>query len=926
MIVGLLTTANSVTYANTLKVGVLAFNGSEKTIEKWQETIHYLSATINDYQFELVPVTNISELSLRTGKNEFDFILTNPSSYVEIEQKFDASRLLTLQNNRQNTPYTVFGSVIFTLKDRVDINHIHDLKNKSLMIVSRKGFGGWYVAWGEMLENEFDPYEELKELKVSNEGTQTHVVESVLNHSVDVGIVRTDMLERMDAANVIDISKIKVIGQKDTPGFPFLHSSKLYPEWAFAKAHNTSNEIAQKVAIALLQLHPNHIASLSGKYIGWNVPLNYEPVNDLLRQLRVDPYQSYGKLNLKQAFVVYKIEVLTTISLFIASLIMLFYFYRKNLDLNIKRNKILCEMKVLEKEVESRKNNITLLNTIGNAQSSYINTSNERLAFDSLLNGLLQLTGSHFGAIIDMGETNDCDQSPNRYQPYSVLARYYDEEGKLHTSTSPVKISNIQSVSEIIEQVARSKKPVISSINFTESGLFSQRVMKHMPTYNNIIAAPVLQGDKLLGIICLCNAKKEYQLALIQFLSPLFATCTNLITRFKDKKVSIHNEVALRESEKRQRKILSSISDALIIINESGKISDFNPAAERMFGYSNSEVMNKRVNMLMPAHLSEKHDYYIKKRIKGDKTIEGSIAAEIVGKRKDGSEFPALLSISEMLINDQRFFTGFIRDISDLKRNESLKREKEAAELANKTKSEFIANMSHELRTPMHGIMSFSKLGIIKIEKEDFKPLKKYFENIELSGTRLVKLINNILDLSSIETGHMRLDYEICDLNKIIDNCISETESLAENKSITIQTVNKDNPENPNQKFTLCCDQTRIHQVIINLLSNAIKFSPEKGKILITFHHITTIINEKEVDAIHLDVADEGLGIPADEVESIFEKFIQSSQTKTKAGGTGLGLSICREFIKLHHGEINASNRSTGGTEISVILPVEQIM
>ncbi|MDH5257158.1 MAG: PhnD/SsuA/transferrin family substrate-binding protein, partial [Gammaproteobacteria bacterium] len=600
---------SSAANAQTVKIGVRAINGIDNTIAKWQKTADYLTQSIKGTTFELIPVTSIDDLSNRTGNNEFDFILTIPSSYVDIEQKYNASRLLTLQNKRQGKPYTVFGSVIFTHKNRSDINTIADLENKTLMVISKKAFGGWRVAWGEMLNNSFDPHKKLKKLIYSSKNTQFDVVESVIRGDVDAGVVRTDMLERMHAKNKIDIKNIKVIGQKTTKGFPFLHSTKLYPEWAFVKSHNTPNELAQEVAIALLQLEKNHPAAISGQYVGWNVPLNYEPVNELLRQLRVEPYQNYGRLNLTQALNVYRLEIATIIGILLFTIGTLLYFFRTNRLLNQKRRGIQNELNALEIEIDQRNNNISLLNTIGNAQSYYINNNNERLAFDTLLTGILELTDSYFGAIVQLTENNN---PLHCYIPYSIIVRYLEEDGQLSTRTIPVNLSRVNPVYELFEDVKNTKRTKTKTIDLRDQNIFSQKTLANIPGSSNAAGIPITSGKHLIGIIFLWNSPKQYNPKTLDLISPLFSTCTNLITRFNESKISKENEDARREAEQQQRTILESMSDALIIINDEGNIIQFNQAAESIFGYTSAEIIGNSSGILMPEKLTSKHNDSVK--------------------------------------------------------------------------------------------------------------------------------------------------------------------------------------------------------------------------------------------------------------------------------------------------------------------------
>ena len=227
--------------------------------------------------------------------------------------------------------------------------------------------------------------------------------------------------------------------------------------------------------------------------------------------------------------------------------------------------------------------------------------------------------------------------------------------------------------------------------------------------------------------------------------------------------------------------------------------------------------------------------------------------------------------------------------------------------------------MTHELRTPLHAILSFSKLGSRK--KLDENPNKKseYFNKIHYSGERLLDLMENLLELSKYDAGKAEFNIVSHSLNAIIEETILDLNILLEEKSLDIELVV------PEHKFEVMLDKIRIEQVIKNLLSNAIKFSPENGKIKIQLEINSVVLGRRDTDtetvaAIKFSVMDEGLGIPEDELSMIFDKFIQSTKTKTGAGGTGLGLAICREVIAGHSGKIWAENNPDGGAKFSFIL------
>ena len=226
---------------------------------------------------------------------------------------------------------------------------------------------------------------------------------------------------------------------------------------------------------------------------------------------------------------------------------------------------------------------------------------------------------------------------------------------------------------------------------------------------------------------------------------------------------------------------------------------------------------------------------------------------------------------------------------------------------ASQAKSEFLANMSHELRTPLHGILSFADFGIKKHTQVKPDKLLTYFQHIRKSGDTLLRLLNDLLDLAKLESKKMTFEFQSADLSALVASVLDEFSSLVSERGLRIQ----DETGNFHEKVAL--DSTRIQQVLRNLLSNAVKFSLEG----------TTIeagISGKE-DSVVVWVRDRGPGVPEEELERVFEKFVQSSKTKSGAGGTGLGLAICREIITAHHGRIWAENCPDGGGVFSFEIP-----
>lgn len=213
---------------------------------------------------------------------------------------------------------------------------------------------------------------------------------------------------------------------------------------------------------------------------------------------------------------------------------------------------------------------------------------------------------------------------------------------------------------------------------------------------------------------------------------------------------------------------------------------------------------------------------------------------------------------------------------------------------SSRIKSDFLANISHELRTPMHAIINYSDMGLEKAGGTEIEKITKYFNNINISSKRLLNLINQLLDLSKLESGKLNLFPSETSLEQLTEEVLIEVDSLIRSKSLTIY---KDVSGDVSGYF----DGEKIYRVIMNLLSNAIKFSPSGGRIEISIN--------KDQGKLNFRIADTGPGIPANELDAIFDSFVQSSKTKTGAGGTGLGLAICKQIIGLHNGDIWAENR-----------------
>ena len=312
-----------------VKIGILAKRGKSNATEMWRPTVDYLTSAITGYKFELVPLS-FEQIYSTVGRGEVDFVITNPGMYVELESFYGTTRIATLKNLRLGNAYTTFGGVIFRKSSRTEIRSLTDFKNKVFVGVDETSLGGWQAAWREFEKVDVNPYRDFKQLTFV--GTHDEVVYAVRDGKADGGTVRTDTLETMAAEGKITLSDFTVINQqKYTKEFPFALSTSLYPEWPFAAVKHTSETLAKKVVVALLNMPEEGQAAKVSRSKGWTIPLSYERVHECFKELHVGPYKDFGKITFRDLFDRYLYWTFSIIFSFFCLGVATIYFQRRTL-------------------------------------------------------------------------------------------------------------------------------------------------------------------------------------------------------------------------------------------------------------------------------------------------------------------------------------------------------------------------------------------------------------------------------------------------------------------------------------------------------------------------------------------------------------------------------------------------------------------
>lgn len=358
--------------------------------------------------------------------------------------------------------------------------------------------------------------------------------------------------------------------------------------------------------------------------------------------------------------------------------------------------------------------------------------------------------------------------------------------------------------------------------------------------------------------------------------------------------VIVEDRRRLADSEGRMRAILDNVSECIITTNDHGMIQSVNPALERMFGYKAEQVTGRHLSILFTDLYQRIHDNYIADS-QTNHDPQHHFTSEAFGLRKNRSEIALEVTASDFVLGNERLFVWIMRDITERKK-------------VDRMKDEFVSVVSHELRTPLTSILGSLGLlnsGVMGDLSDQAQQMLTIAQN---NSERLVRLINDILDIEKIESGELSFTGQRIDLAELVRQSVDANRGFGEKYSVTFVI------EESLSDTYVQGDHDRLMQVLANLLSNAAKYSPAQGTVYIG------MIRKKHF--VSVTVRDEGPGIPDAFRDRIFEKFAQvdSSDTRQK-DGTGLGLSIARSIVELHGGIVGFTSPACGGTEFFFDLP-----
>jgi PAS domain S-box-containing protein len=385
------------------------------------------------------------------------------------------------------------------------------------------------------------------------------------------------------------------------------------------------------------------------------------------------------------------------------------------------------------------------------------------------------------------------------------------------------------------------------------------------------------------------------------------------VATFFDITERLRTQSALHESEQRLSRLVDTVADGVIAIDADEQVVLFNRAAERMFGVPAEQALGGPVERFIPQPLRARHHELIGRYAMdtADMLRMRGASHELTGLRANGEVFPMEGSLSKLETDQGLVMTVVLRDMSERFAMRDERKAREALEAANRAKTEFLSRMSHELRTPLNAVLGFAQLMRLDRESALGPAQQLRAQRIEEAGMHLLALVNDVLDLSRVESGRMSLSLEAVDLRAVADEAIELMQPLADDARVGIR-KGFDRGAAPADDAWVLADRVRLRQVLVNLLANAVKYNRPGGHVMV----------DCAADGATVDctVADDGPGMTAEQLANLFQPFNRLGAERTAVQGTGIGLVLSRHMVGLMHGTLSIDSAPGSGTLATVRL------
>ena len=834
------------------RIGILAFRPKPETSQRWQPLVDYLNANISGRRLELVPLT-YPELEAAVHKKEVDFVLTQPAHYVQLTYPERLhSPLATLVEKQGNLSLGSFGGVIAVRAERSDITSLTDLRGKRIATSGTNSLGSYQMQAGELANIGITLPGDAKVIETGQ--PQDLAITELLADRADAAFVRSGVLEAMQQEGKLDLARIRVINTQQVEGFPLLLSTRLYPEWPFAAMPWANENLSRQVASTLLGMsHDGPVARAVGIH-GFNIPGDYRTVDDLMRKLRLPPFDVVPRLTLRDLWEQYALAIaLTTGAMLLGLLTLVFSLIRRNRQLRDERRRTtsaLAQATVSEARFRAIFENVDALSIQGYTRDGTVVYWNHA---SSLIYGYLPaeaLGKSLYELIIPAPMHDEVRQGvqwmfDNQTGVPAGHLTLRDKDGE------PVEVWSSHTVIETLDH-----GPVMFCLDINLAEQVRAEAALHESELRQRLILESL-GEGVFGTDTEGNCT---------FINPAALATLG----FSEDEIIGHNQHLLFHHHHAGGQHYPREDCPVYQTARDGKTR----RVDEWFWRKNGEGFPVRLTVTA---------------LWRDGELAGTVSAF--------SDISESVRITRELENYRDQLEAKVRQ-----RTAELEDARNAAEAASRAKSSFLANMSHEIRTPMNAVLGMTHL----LRRDNPTPRQQErLAKIDGAAQHLLSVINDILDISKIEAGKLTLESVPVKVDALLTHLDAVLGDRIRDKGLAFKIDAVPFPPD------LMGDPTRISQCLINYVGNALKFT-EHGHITVR----ARIVGQQATQLVaRFEIEDSGIGISPEAVGGLFSLFQQADNSTTrKYGGTGLGLAITRRLVDMMGGKTGVESEPGHGS------------
>jgi PAS domain S-box-containing protein len=835
-----------------VKFGVLAFRAKPETAKRWQPLVDYLNQAKLGRHFELEALT-YPEMVSAVHNKEVDLILTQPGLYVLLTYREGLlSPLATLTEKNNGYSLANFGGVIVTRANDNSISTIANLRGKRIATSMIDSLGSYQMQAFELLQQNIHLPGDARLIEVGI--PQDKAIEALLAGQADAAFVRTGVIESMQKEGKLDLSSLHVLNPQQHSAFPLALSTRLYPEWPLAAMPWTDEELSRRVASAILGLpHGGEVAE-AAKIHGFTIPGDYRPIDDLMRSLRLPPFDRQPEISARDIWQQYG-NAITLLSLLLAGVLISISFVLHRANRKLKEECTRSEVMTKQLIASDSRFRAIFENVDALAIQGY--TPDGTVVY---WNHASQNIYGYFVNDAVGASLYDLIIPPEMRHKVEVGVRWMFENRtgvpaeRLSLRHKDGHLVDVFSTHVVVETAEHGPLLFCLDVNLTEQ-VQAENALLESEVRQRIILNALGEGVFGTDTNGCCT-----------FINPAALAMLGLT----EDEVLGKNQHVLFHSQRPDGAHYPAIDCPVSQTMRDGKIRREN----EWFWRKNGEGFPIRMTVTPKLR---------------DGVISGSVVAF------------SDITDSERVAQELEQYRNHLEEQVQLRTTE-LEHARTAAEAANLAKSSFLANMSHEIRTPMNAI-----LGMAHLMRRDGVSSQQAdrLDKIDHATQHLLAIINDILDISKIEAGKLTLDEAPVDILKIIGGIIALLDDRIRARGLVLLIESDAFPDR------FLGDPTRISQSLINYVGNAIKFT-ESGSITLRAKRVS---EDESTATLRFEVEDTGIGIAPEIVTSLFDAFRQADNSMTrKYGGTGLGLAITKHLARAMGGDAGVNSQPGHGS------------